>query len=257
MTIDDKDSTQLSQQPVEDSDNDSDTSDAESIGSIHSAYMAETDNEPQAVVSMGRNTNGDMSSEETSVITDSIIPTGSAEAYRRTLIHKEKRHIPVIPVMRIAHEHMQHGSLIIEVVQSKDKNKKQVDFKIALGNNLPHTVSMVFDRHDNKRHFQMTIGYGNIDFPDYMKGKGIAHVLHLAAATAVMEAVSNTTEQGKILFTVDAVTTAQMKAVCSKAEMHDVNGDFELPITQLLENERKVVAQKGWNTPKITLAPLQ
>ncbi|MGV2292718.1 hypothetical protein AAHK20_28690 [Trinickia sp. YCB016] len=88
-----------------------------------------------------------------------------------------------------------------------------------------------------------TLGYGDIDMPHEMQGKGIGYTYHAAAAQAAKEL-------GVHSLVVDDCVSEPMRNLCEKTGMSDANSaamySFAGNPDAMIANNQSKASQRGW-----------
>jgi len=165
---------------------------------------------------------------------------GATGTSRNSPVDFEKQALP--PVRGLVN-HADHGGLRVARA-AKEPGSTRVRFDLALvgvDGQRSSTIHSVYVINSDDRHGgRSTLGFGDIDFPSEMQGKGIGSVY--------LDAVAQTARDlGVDLVVVQNVVTPAMDAVCTKLGMRTVGrSDYALDPATLHENALARGKQKGW-----------
>lgn len=157
--------------------------------------------------------------------------------------------LPAFVVVQMSHE--THGDAEISCV--KLSKYDSVQFQISL---KPHNGQTVVDRHimyvdnrDSDHHNASTLGYGDIDLKQGLRGKGVGYLYHLAAAEVARKL-------GITFFVVNNVLPGPMTGLCTKSGMAlGTASSYELSPETLIENLTENLNDREWIRHPVSTGP--
>ena len=165
---------------------------------------------------------------------------GSTNSVGAVEYKPERAHLGKM-VYRMSHAH--HGEATL-VRHPKAVDSKAIKFEVGLRDSSGRATQFVKDMYitdEDANHSNFsTIGYGDIDFPEEMKNKGMSYLVHKALADA-----------GVLLnikkVAIDDVVSDVLSATCSKLGMsYGAGSSFNAEPAMLKKACDIALSRKGW-----------